>query len=302
MNRVAFVMVRAGRRRMGVERQDADMAERGEHRQDEDERTEAASKMHWLTLHSGWATVNGTGPDSRLRRSVGGGGMWRKGLVGVALAVELDAAGVPRAQGWIGTVNDWARGLGLGFAAVELALLLFAFLALRRHGVTRGLKEALVVGIVGFPLAITFFGYQYGLEASKSVDACAACHVMQPFVRDLRDPASETLAALHFKNRYIQREQCYTCHTDYGMAGTVRAKLEGLEHVVRNVTGTYTLPITISHPYSNVPCLYCHAASQRFLHSSGHPGDLLPQILNGRATCLDCHGPVHPSPDQRAAR
>ncbi len=28
------------------------------------------------------------------------------------------------------------------------------------------------------------------------------------------------LAAVHFKNRYIQRSHCYVCHTDYGLFGT----------------------------------------------------------------------------------
>ena len=33
---------------------------------------------------------------------------------------------------------------------------------------------------------------------------------------------SETLAAKHYKNRFIRENQCYTCHSDYGVAGTAR--------------------------------------------------------------------------------
>ena len=60
---------------------------------------------------------------------------------------------------------------------------------------------------------------------------------MTPYVNDLHDPKSDTLAAVHFKNRFIQENHCYTCHTDYGMFGTVKAKWEGLGHTVRYTTG-----------------------------------------------------------------
>ena len=84
---------------------------------------------------------------------------------------------------------------------------------------------------------------------------------MTPYVEDLRNPRSDTLAALHFKNRYIQENHCYTCHTDYGMFGTVRAKWAGLGHVLRYATGAYRVPIEIGHPYPSARCLDCHGES-----------------------------------------
>ena len=60
---------------------------------------------------------------------------------------------------------------------------------------------------------------------------------MTAFVTDLENVESDTLAAKHFKNRYIQERQCYTCHSDYGFAGTLRAKLDGLGHVWREHDG-----------------------------------------------------------------
>ena len=74
---------------------------------------------------------------------------------------------------------------------------------------------------------------------------------MTPFVRDLQDVKSDTLAATHFKNRYIRENQCYSCHSDYGLGGTITAKLAGLGHVYRYTTGRYTLPIKIAAPYPN---------------------------------------------------
>ena len=36
---------------------------------------------------------------------------------------------------------------------------------------------------------------------------------MLPMVNDMRDPGSETLAALHYKNNDIAKDQCYHCHS-----------------------------------------------------------------------------------------
>ncbi len=86
-----------------------------------------------------------------------------------------------------------------------------------------------------------------------TVNACGDCHAMEGHVADLRNPASDSLAAKHYKNRYIQTDQCYTCHSDYGMFGTVNAKLEGLGHVYHNTTGNYPKPIKIKKPVLESP-------------------------------------------------
>jgi nitrate/TMAO reductase-like tetraheme cytochrome c subunit len=116
---------------------------------------------------------------------------------------------------------------------------------------------------------------------------------MTPFVNDLKDPKSEALAAVHYKNRYIQDNHCYACHTDYGMFGTATAKLAGVRHIYYYVSGRYTVPIKIASPYPNARCLGCHAESQKFLNSDGHPKEDQPQLFAGAMSCLDCHGPPH---------
>ena len=143
-------------------------------------------------------------------------------------------------HGWIGTVDDWARGLGIAFVLLALVVLAVAWSRLRRAGLTPGLKELLVLPLVVLPPAIVFFGYAYGIERSKSVASCGSCHVMKPYLADLQNPESTSLAGTHYKNRYIQENHCYTCHTDYGMFGTLQAKMDGLGHVVRNVSGRYS--------------------------------------------------------------
>ena len=220
----------------------------------------------------------------------------------LAFAIEAPPA-IPRPHGWVGTADEWARGLGIAFAILDLVVLALAWRTLQRTGESSLSKELLFGGVAVLPLAVVFFGYSYGLEASKKVEACGSCHVMTPWVNDLRDPKSETLVAVHFKNRYIQENHCYTCHSDYGMFGTVRAKWEGLGHVYYNTTGRYEKPLHIARPYSNLRCLNCHGESQKFLDADKHPKEDLPDMLAGKTSCLDCHGPAHPpQPEQKASR
>ena len=211
----------------------------------------------------------------------------------VAAAVSQNEDAPPRPAGWLGTTSDWAQGLGIVFVVANLLLLGLAWRGLRRGDVTPTTKETLFVCVVLLPLAVMFFGNYYGLEASRSVSACNACHVMNGHVQDLRNVRGESLAAVHYKNRYIQEDHCYTCHSDYGMTGTIKAKLDGLGHVWHYTTGRYTLPLKIASPYPNSRCLNCHAGSQKFLDSAGHPKEVIPELLAGGVGCLDCHAPAH---------
>ena len=122
---------------------------------------------------------------------------------------------------------------------------------------------------------------------------------MRPYVRDLRDPQSDALAALHFKNRYIQEDHCHTCHADYGMFGTVKAKWEGLGHLVRYGTGSYTLPIRIARRYPNARCLDCHGESQKFARTRDE--ETRRGAAADAASCLECHRLAH-RPAGEAAR
>ena len=209
---------------------------------------------------------------------------------------------LPPPHGWIGTTDDWARGLGIAFVVLALAALAVCWGRLRKAGLTPGLKELLVLPLVVLPPAIVFFGYAYGIERSKTIGSCGSCHVMKAYQADLQSPESSTLAATHYKNRYIQENHCYTCHTDYGMFGTVQAKMEGLGHVARNLTRHYSLPLKIAHPYPNSRCLACHRESQKFLRSEGHPKEALPKLLSGEDSCIECHGPAHPTFTVEASR
>jgi hypothetical protein len=151
----------------------------------------------------------------------------------------------------------------------------------------------LLAGGVAFPLLVSGVGTILVFERAERVEFCASCHLtMKPFVDDLEDPKSNSLAAVHFRNRYIPDNQCYTCHTSYGLFGTIEAKKEGLNDVYRYYTRTYHLPITMLHPYPNNDCLKCHAGSAKWLASHADYKDAL---FAGEASCMQCHGDSNPA-------
>lgn len=221
-------------------------------------------------------------------------------LLGATEAVAADLGpAIARPEGWIGSTAQWTQGLGLALGLINLVLLVLAWRGLRRGGNVMAVGGMLIVGLTLLPLLVTFTGYLHGFHGMETVQSCGGCHVMTPYVNDLTDPKSEGLAAVHYKNRYIQENQCYTCHSDYGMFGTAAAKLAGVRHVYYHVTGSYTLPIKIAAPYPNVRCLGCHGDSQKFVKSEAHAGEVRTQLVSGTASCLDCHAPAHTPKEAR---
>jgi nitrate/TMAO reductase-like tetraheme cytochrome c subunit len=223
-------------------------------------------------------------------------------LLGLIPGVAEAQGGVPLPRGWIGTTSQWLQGLGIAFALLNLVLLAFAWRSLRAGTITGAARGWLFVAVALVPLMVVFLSFAYGLESTTTVAACGSCHVMTPFVQDLQNVKSDTLAATHYKNRYIRESQCYTCHSDYGLGGTLKAKFAGLGHVWRYTTGSYELPIKIARPYSNVRCLECHAQSQKFLNAAGHPKEDMRPLMDGTVSCLACHGPAHPEQQNEARR
>ena len=217
----------------------------------------------------------------------------------IPVLADPPALGVPQPKGWIGTTSEWVQGVGIVFAVFNLVLLILIWRMLRVHGLTSVSKALLFGAILVVPVVVVFLATAHGMDESMSVEACGACHVMESHVADLRNPASDSLAAVHFKNRYIQDNQCYTCHSDYGMFGTMSAKLAGLGHVYYNLAGTYPQPIKIRSPYSNLRCLSCHGGAQNFL--AKHEKDEIPKLMAGTDSCLDCHGPAHKTGEAVAA-
>lgn len=191
-----------------------------------------------------------------------------------------------------------------GLAVMVFSLLLNVFVLVTRRGrlMESQSKWLLFFGICMLPIPVMFLSGGVGMEASKEVRFCQSCHEpMGPFVDDMMDPDSRSMAAIHYKNRLIQSKQCWTCHTDYGIAGTTRAKLTGLLHITKVALDTWEPPIMLSHPYQWTICLECHAESASFKAEPYHKGSV-EAVLRGGGRCSACHGLAHPVPMERRTR
>jgi cytochrome c nitrite reductase small subunit len=148
------------------------------------------------------------------------------------------------------------------------------------------------VSVVAVPALAAFTGVHSFVRA-ESLSFCGSCHTMTPWLADLRDPKSKSLAALHFRNRFIPSDQCYTCHVDYDFMGPIEAKLDGMRHVEVYYFGHATPKgIKLYKPFPNANCLRCHAQSALFLQSDYHRAVMV-QILNNDMPCMTCHQPIH---------
>jgi nitrate/TMAO reductase-like tetraheme cytochrome c subunit len=154
------------------------------------------------------------------------------------------------------------------------------------------------VGIVLVPLAAIGLANYHTLEGTHKVSACASCHVMLPMVNDMKNAASNTLAARHFKNHWIPENQCYECHSDYGLNGNLEAKMEGYRHLARYTTRTYQEPIKIRGYFHNDNCLKCHQDMPLFEAVKSHQSVRV-LLDTSSMSCLNCHGQAHPSRAQR---
>ena len=158
---------------------------------------------------------------------------------------------------------------------------------------SRGAKLLLFgVFIIAGPAVGIFTGF-YSFVQAERLSFCDSCHVMTPWMEDLQDPKSKSLAALHYRNRFIPHDQCYTCHVDYDFLGPIEAKIGGVRHAAVYYFGNATpRDIKLYKPFRNGNCLRCHAGSEPFLRNSAHQAVMV-QILADQMKCATCHQPIH---------
>lgn len=208
--------------------------------------------------------------------------------------------------------DDLVRGtvITAGALAIILCLWLFSRSAaeLRSTRMVRLLHITLpavsmykIAGLFGMFLvpvtAVTIANYEV-FEGNKEMHACVRCHVMRPMANDMLTPGSDLLAARHFRNRWIQENQCYQCHTDYGFAGTIEAKMTGLRHLLRYTSRTYHEPIQLREAFNNSNCMHCHGGTPKYVAIDMH-NEMATEISNNETPCTSCHGDAHPSRDSR---
>ncbi len=151
----------------------------------------------------------------------------------------------------------------------------------------------LIVFFILSPIAY-LLNFSVAIEDSKQVAFCNSCHVMHGYVNDLKDPDSEYLASEHYQNRWVSEDQCFTCHSDYGIFGNMKAKMGGIRHVWAYYTG-YKTPVKLYGTYNNAICLRCHAPVIAFQEEEEHEKNAA-DILSSKMSCLgmDCHVRPHP--------
>jgi cytochrome c-type protein NapC len=121
---------------------------------------------------------------------------------------------------------------------------------------------------------------------------------------DSDDSASDSLAARHARNPMFGRENCYVCHADYGMFGTIVTKLGGMRHVWLYLTEYRTTTtdqakasIRLREPERmNDNCMQCHSTrGALWLKVPDHRASLADERA-GRVACASegCHGLAHP--------
>jgi nitrate/TMAO reductase-like tetraheme cytochrome c subunit len=191
--------------------------------------------------------------------------------------------------------------VSLGCGAIA-AIILLAYL-IRRPPLVRATKIALLVGLGVLPIASAAASNVQGFEATKERAFCGSCHVMKLHEADSDDPTSHSLAARHGRNAMFGSENCYTCHADYGMFGTVLTKMGGMRHVwlyyteYRNTTlEEAKQTIKLRAPYPNSNCMQCHSTRDEiWLAGSDHKG-VVEDVRADRVSCASagCHGLAHP--------
>ena len=181
-------------------------------------------------------------------------------------------------------------------AVVGLVLVEFVF---KSRMARTTYRWTLLLGLFVLPGVALLGTTGHMFESMKEVEACQSCHVMDPFVVDMHNPASASLAARHYRSGAIPAKQCYACHTGYGIFGTVESKRDGFRHWLLYVTDTWKEPITYKGSYPNSNCLSCHATAPAFTRVESHRA-LGQQLAKDEMSCFTCHGLPHPSRPSRA--
>ena len=191
--------------------------------------------------------------------------------------------------------------LALASAAVAGAILVTYLV--RRPELHHATKMWLLLGLGVLPITAAMAGNVEGFEATKSRAFCGSCHVMVPHTSDSNDRMSLSLASRHARNKLFGDENCYVCHADYGMFGTVATKLGGMKHVWKYYTEYRTTSleearktIHLYEPYPNQSCMQCHSTQTALWLTVPDHKASLEDVRASRISCASggCHGFAHP--------
>jgi cytochrome c-type protein NapC len=184
-----------------------------------------------------------------------------------------------------------------------LSALLLVWFLVRRPRLDRVTKVVLLFAIGVFPIGTAGTGNVAGYHATKETQFCGSCHVMTPYANDSTNLESTSLAARHARNDAFGHENCYACHADYGMFGTVTTKIGGMRHVYEYLLHYHDYPeeqfqveVEIRQPFQNAACIRCHSTQNPLFNAIGDHVSTRDDIRSGKTSCASdgCHGPAHP--------
>ena len=204
-----------------------------------------------------------------------------------------------------GSALDWAIVLTVAVSVLILICILLSLVVYRGRETEGDALWLHLLSLGIFPLLLLAVGNFSVLEYAKEERFCGTCHLtMKPYIDDLRDGKSRSLAARHFQHRSARGTECYSCHANYGVHGTFEAKMRGLQDVYKYVTRTYELPLKMRAPYENALCLKCHSEAKRYVAAwEGIHLKLAEQLRTGVLKCVGCHKLAHDIPKiEQAAR
>jgi cytochrome c-type protein NapC len=179
---------------------------------------------------------------------------------------------------------------------IALAVAILALVGFRQLAATVWGRLALLVAVALLPVSVSLASLRGGVAESSRTRFCLGCHEMQEHGRSLFVDDKQSLAAVHYQNRFVDRDNaCYSCHTDYALFGDVKAKLNGLRHVSVHYFGTIPSTFALYQPYTNKNCLHCHEDARRFIEKPAHQ-PMMAKLMSGETSCLTCHRVAHDLP------
>ncbi len=215
-------------------------------------------------------------------------------LLSLVFVPGLYAATEAPAEGISGV--EFAKILGVGLGVLTLGLILYVLVYHRRTPLGQTALWLHLLSLCVIPVFLIFLGSLVAYKEGETKAFCGSCHAaMGPYVNDLSDPNSASLAAIHHQNRFIQENHCYSCHVGYGLAGTMEAKIDGLWHMYYFFIGGYPQRIKLSKPYNSANCLRCHEGSKKFEGNKVH-ATIMTALKSKKASCLFCHAEAHFEP------
>jgi nitrate/TMAO reductase-like tetraheme cytochrome c subunit len=189
------------------------------------------------------------------------------------------------------------------YALLVITAILIAVFVVRPAITASGAGKMLAfVAFCVLPILCGSMAASTHIERSKQTKFCLSCHIMEPYGKSLYVDDPAYIPAAHFQNHRVPPDEaCYTCHTNYGLYGGVRAKIGGLRHIYIQYFGTPPAPenIKLYTPYNNRECLHCHSGARSFETNPVHTA-MMDQLKSNEMSCITsgCHDTIHNLKDQ----